>query len=179
MQVTSAEERQKIVTITQGEFAVSEDPTVVISTLLGSCVAICLHDPVAKVGGANHILLPGESSANPQSLAEGSYSMEVLINALLKKGALKNRLIAKVLGGGQMVAGLSDVGNRNGEFALQFLADERIEVLSTSLGGTAARRIQFWPYTGRLRQKLTSRPVQEPVTPAPKTRTDIGAVELF
>ncbi|MCL4105388.1 UNVERIFIED_CONTAM: hypothetical protein GTU68_055519 [Idotea baltica] len=178
MQAAAAADRQRIVTITQGEFAVSSDPTVVISTLLGSCVAICLHDPVAQVGGANHILLPGESSANPQSLAEGSYSMEVLINALLKDGAMKKRMVAKVLGGGQMVKGLSDVGSRNGAFALQFLQNEGIHTQSTSLGGTSARRIQFWPVTGRLRQKLTVKPMPA-ISETPRVGNSGGAVELF
>lgn len=179
MKEQSATERQRIVTITQGEYAVSRDPTVVISTLLGSCVAICLHDPVTQIGGANHILLPGESSANPQSLAEGSYSMEVLINAMLKEGAFKERLVAKVLGGSQMVSGLSDVGRRNAEFATGFLADEGIEILSKSLGGTSARRIQFWPTTGRLRQKLTAQAAPTPVTKPRAPAAAVGAVELF
>ena len=84
----------------------------------------------------------------------GAYAMELLVNGLLRQGADRTRLAAKVFGGASMNARLRDIGAMNGAFALKFLADEGIPCLSQSLGGTLARRIRFWPVTGQARQLL-------------------------
>ena len=150
--------------ITQGEHLASADPGVTISTLLGSCVACCLWDPSARVGGMNHILLgtlPTGSEAAPTSAAV--HSMELLVNELLKLGAARGRLQAKAFGGASMVAGLSDIGARNGRFLLDYLGREDIPCLSQSLGGALARQIVFIPVTGAVRMKFCKAVMPEPV----------------
>lgn len=139
--------------IVQGEYLVTDDRNAAISTILGSCVSACIRDPVAGVGGMNHFLLPGEDSGR-QGLQYGAYAMELLINGLLQRGARRDRLEAKLFGGARMLSGLTDIGRQNGVFAERFLQDEGIRYLGGSLGGDQARRIQFWPVSGRARQQL-------------------------
>jgi chemotaxis protein CheD len=170
---------QKI-NIVQGEYQVSGDPRVVFTTILGSCVAACIHDPVAKVGGLNHFLLPGENSGD--GLRYGAYAMELLVNGLLQRGARRDRLEAKLFGGARVTEGLTDIGEQNAVFAETFLEREGITLTSKSLRGVQARRIQYWPVFGRARQLLvppadTSAFRQEKAKPAPQTNA--GEVELF
>ncbi len=161
--------------VAQGEHVVSDQPDDVITTILGSCVATCLWDETSGIGGMNHILLPEDLATSPLSQVHGVNAMEVLINEMIKRGAVKSRIKAKLFGGAQMVAGLSDIGKRNGEFAAEFLRQEGIECTAESLGGQAARRVQFWPNSGRARQKLVgTTPVEKPV---PTTKPN--DVELF
>lgn len=164
--------------ITQGEFATGCSEDQVITTILGSCVAACLWDPVANIGGMNHILLP-DTSGGDGSFGSGVNAMELLINAITKRGAVKSRLKAKVFGGSKMISRLSDIGEQNAKFVIHFLHDEKIDCLAQSLGGDQPRRIQFWPYSGRARQKLLG-PIEFPeelVAVVPDTkRSDI---ELF
>lgn len=143
--------------ITQGEFATGEHHDVMITTVLGSCVSACLWDPEAGIGGMNHILLPHGASGGVDTVGSSVNAMELLINSIVKQGGQKHRLAAKIFGGGQMISQFSDVGQRNGEFVVSYLRDEGISCLSQSLGGDQARRIQFWPHTGRARQKLLNR----------------------
>lgn len=161
--------------ITQGEHAASGDADAMISTLLGSCVAVCLWDDVAQVGGMNHMLLAVSDNSVGASNLAGLNAMEVLINDMIKLGAVRNRLKAKAFGGAQMVAGLSDIGQSNAEFALDFLKNEGIVCEGHSLGGTMARNIRFWPATGRVQQRTTSTQV---VDPAPKEEEG-NDVDLF
>jgi chemotaxis protein CheD len=127
----------------------------VLSTVLGSCVAACLRDPVAGVGGMNHFLLPGESteSASPtmDDMRFGTAAMEFLINALLKEGAIRSRLEAKIFGGAVMMAGSIDtaVGTKNAAFAIRFLAREGIPIAARDLGGDRPRRVNYAPTSGR------------------------------
>lgn len=145
--------RESIV-ITQGGHAVSGDPAIQISTLLGSCVACCLHDPMAKVGGMNHILLGRHGRQHGGCDLIGVNAMEVLINDLLKLGAMRHRLEAKIFGGAQMVSGLSSIGPENASFVRSYLDAEGITCLASSTGGDAARHLLFWPVTGVARQKM-------------------------
>jgi len=144
---------QKTIAIVQGQHAVSHDPETVFSTVLGSCVAVCLHDPVANVGGMNHFLLPGEPANRQGRDLEryGVYLMEVLINDLMKIGARRERMQAKVFGGGNILRGLADIGAANAAFARNFLRHEGIRVVAEDLGGERARRVQYWPGSGRAR----------------------------
>lgn len=151
------------IVITQGEHFTSADPETTISTLLGSCVACCLWDPLAEVGGMNHILL----AANPRAPAEGPSlsginAMELLINDLLKLGARRTRLQAKAFGGAQMISGLSSIGPANARFALGYLSRENIECTSQSLGGDRARHVIFVPTTGAVRVKIQPHEAPEP-----------------
>ena len=175
------------VNIVQGEQHVSADPQVMISTLLGSCVAACLRDPVAGVGGMNHFLLPGRrGGSEADGVRFGVHAMELLVNALLGAGARRDRLEAKLFGGGHMMDGLADVGRQNSEFALSFLDAEGIRYLGGSLGGGAARRVQFWPASGRARQLMAGQGEEavfaQEIRRAPAVQDvarDCGAVELF
>ena len=171
---------QKRVNIVQGEFFVSEDPAMMITTLLGSCVAACLHDPLAGVGGMNHFLLPGQLSGGREAEAEraGVHLMELLVNGLLKLGAGRDRLEAKLFGGAKTVAGLSDIGASNAKFARQFLEWEGIPIVASSLGGTVGRRLQYWPASGRVRQHFMPKQVPEPIVARPVKDTS-GELELF
>lgn len=162
----------------QGEHLVSGDPQVMLTTILGSCVAMCLRDPVAGIGGMNHFLLPsGRVDGADEGRRYGAYAMEVLINGVLSAGGRRDRLEAKLFGGGRMFDGLADVGLANAQFAEKFLADEGIPVIASSLRGHGARRVQFWPVSGRALQKSVSdRPVERPApVPAPAS----GELELF
>jgi len=162
--------------ITQGEYAVGDGTHTSISTILGSCVATCLYDPGSGLGGMNHFLLPEGTGSGAPAASFGINAMELLINALIKAGAQRSGLQAKVFGGARMIAGLSDVGARNGEFVLDFLRREGIACTGQSLGGTQARRVQFWPAEGRARQKLLGEALVVETVPAAKSGNE---VELF
>jgi len=162
--------------IGQGEFATGDGSGAAIATILGSCVATCLFDRGAGLGGMNHFLLPegGGSAIQPSSF--GTHAMELLINALIKQGAIRSRLEAKVFGGARMIKGLSDIGARNAEFVRDFLRREGIACVAQSLGGTSARRVEFWPETGRARQRMVA---QTPVPEMPVKVEASSDVELF
>ncbi len=150
--------------IAQGEHAVGSNPSHMISTILGSCVAVCLTDLRRGLGGMNHILLPEVRGSELSARGVGASAMEQLINALMKAGSRKSDLTAKVFGGAAVVAGLSDIGARNAQFVAGYLEVEGIACLASSVGGTQARRIQFRPATGQVRQRMISTvPVEEPV----------------
>lgn len=167
----------KSVSISQGEYAVSGVPEFIISTILGSCVATCLWDEVAGVGGMNHILVAQTNVGGVASDFVGVNAMELLINALVREGAVRSRLRAKVFGGARMVHGLSDIGRANGDFALHFLEREEIPCLGQSLGGTSARHIRFYPAAGRVMQKTVAAvPEAEKTVAVPPRR---NGVELF
>lgn len=143
-------------------YASGED--VVINTVLGSCVAACLWDEHRKVGGMNHFMLPDSGSngfdLHGESGRYGVYAMELLINELIKMGALKQRLKAKIFGGGNVMESLahSDVGERNAEFVTRFLITERIPIVASDLLDVWPRRVCLFPATGRvLARKLTNR----------------------
>lgn len=145
--------------VVQGEQFVTDDADAVLTTLLGSCVAACMRDPVAGVGGMNHFLLPGGRSLGVDKEAQrhGVHAMELLVNALLQRGARRERLEAKLFGGARLIDGLTDVGRQNAEFAERFLADEGIRHVGGSLLGEHGRKIQYWPVAGRARQSLMER----------------------
>lgn len=169
--------------VIRGEHFVSSDPAVVLITVLGSCVAACIRDPMAGVGGMNHFLLPGASENRKVGISHGVHAMELLVNDLLRHGARRDRLEAKLFGGARMVDGLTDVGAQNANFAERFLRDEGIACLGGSLRGEHARRVQFWPESGRGRQLLLGVKADvfdsERTTPAPAAVQDSGALELF
>jgi chemotaxis protein CheD len=146
------------INIIQGEYQVSDDSEAVIATLVGSCVAACMYDPVLRVGGMNHFLLPGEAGGANSAQAErmGVHLMELLVNGLLKLGASRQNLQAKLFGGANTVRGLGSIGSNNAKFAKEFLARERIACVGGSLGGERGRRVQFWPSTGKAMQMLVA-----------------------
>jgi chemotaxis protein CheD len=146
--------------ILPGEFyATAEDEVIV--TVLGSCVAACLLDPIAMVGGMNHFMLPvkqGERDPDVFYAARyGAAAMEYLINNLLHLGAQRDRIVAKVFGGGKVMRGLSDVGGQNIDFVRGFLREEGIPLWSEDLGGTYPRKVYFFPHTGQVLVKRIER----------------------
>lgn len=174
------------IAIIQGEYVVAARPDVLITTLLGSCIAVCLHDPQAHIGGMNHFLL-GEPEKGQQIRPEdmhryGVHAMELLINAMMRAGAMRSRLRAQVFGGGNVVAAFGAIGSTNGAFALRFLAEENIPVLATDIGGTRARKVQFMAWEGIARCEAvrddTSRPLM-PANFAARFAASQGDVEFF
>ncbi len=151
---------KNIVTIHPGEFYATFDD-VFIATVLGSCISIVLIDPSVGLGGMNHFMLPyfsntrNESEANPAELGRfGDFAIELLINDMLKKGATRKRLQAKVFGGGNVLAGGQCDTNKTGEnnisFALQYLETERIPIIGNDIGGLLPRKIYFNPVTAKV-----------------------------
>jgi chemotaxis protein CheD len=125
----------------------------VLSTVLGSCVAACLWDPGVAMGGMNHFMLPdGQTEGDAPSARYGMFAMEVLINDLVKNGAVRARLRAKVFGGGCVLKQVTsiNVGEKNAEFVLRFLKLERIPVVGQDLEGVWARKVNFFPSEGRV-----------------------------
>ncbi len=160
---------KEVFTIHPGEYYVSGEE-VIISTVLGSCVAVVLYDPGIPMGGMNHFMLPGDIRSQ-SSIFEttpgkyGMYAMELLINAMLKGGAARSRLQAKVFGGGSVLTpnkGLSrpeehKIPQDNVRFAERFLETEGIPILSRDTGGTQARKILMMPTTFKVLLKRYSR----------------------
>lgn len=145
---------RKTIVVCQGELAVSGDPNVMLSAVLGSCVATCLWDPNMRIGGMNHILLPGRGNPDSGERKYGAFAMEALINELMHNGAVKANLRAKVFGGARTFQNGLGIGDSNTEFVRAFLELEGIPIDAESTGGTQARRIRFYPENGRARQTL-------------------------
>jgi len=127
--------------------------------VLGSCISACVRDPVLRIGGMNHFMLPeditnGSSSwhdpAVGLSTRYGSFAMESLINDLLKLGAQRQRLEVKLTGGGRVLASMTDVGARNIEFARHWLRLEGLSIAGEDVGDTYPRRVLYFPATGRV-----------------------------
>ncbi|MFC7704741.1 chemotaxis protein CheD [Plastorhodobacter daqingensis] len=168
--------------VLQGEYRLSRRPQDLFSTLLGSCVATCVYDPVVGVGAMNHFLLPGGAFEDKASLRYGVNSMEQMINALLKEGADRRRLEAKIFGGGRMLPGLRNIGQDNVDFARWFLNGENIRCVGESVGGTQGRKVRFWPSTGQAQIALIGTNEAPPVVPDRVTgppSADPGSVTLF
>lgn len=126
-----------------------------IATLLGSCVAVCLWDPKLGVGGLNHFMLPKyQKTANTDLdiLLCGNFCMEALMNGMLARGAQKKRMQAKAFGGGNVVSSLTgtSIGQRNSDFACEWLAREGIPLLASDFMGPWSRKVIFDPQTGEV-----------------------------
>jgi chemotaxis protein CheD len=135
------------VKVLPGEYYVDQEDLLIMTTL-GSCIAACLWDRHARVGGLNHFMLPegGDGSGR-----YGSYAMELLINELMKRGASRGSLEAKVFGGGQVIAGMDtvNVGERNTRFVMNYLKTERIPVVSKDVLEIYPRKVCFLPASGK------------------------------
>lgn len=140
--------------ILPGEYYFTGKPMMIV-TVLGSCVAACIRDRVSGIGGMNHFMLPdGGESGRPSasSMRYGSYAMEVLINQLLKAGARRENLEAKVFGGGNVLQGFTsiNVGERNARFVRDYLRDANIRILAEDLNDIHPRKVYFFPETGKV-----------------------------
>lgn len=152
---------KEISIIHPGEYF-SSDQDIIISTILGSCIAVALYDPEHRRGGLNHFMLPGElkgsSIFGDESGRYGMFAMELLINDLIKKGSRREAFVAKVFGGGHVLHTTSNgnIPDSNIKFALEFLKTERIPILSHDVGGTQARKVLFFPRTSQVLLKRFS-----------------------
>jgi chemotaxis protein CheD len=134
-----------------------------IVTVLGSCVSACIRDRVSGLGGMNHFMLPDGGGGDPNSPVSasaryGTYAMEILINDLLKAGARRENMEAKVFGGGAVLRGFTaiNVGERNAAFVINFLKTEKMRVVAEDLNDVFPRKVYFFPRTGKvLVKKLT------------------------
>lgn len=165
-----------VIHVVQGENAISDDPDVVITTILGSCVSACIYDPDRGIGGMNHFLLPQDGPGGTD-IRYAAAAIEQLVNGLMRRGASRSRMRTKLFGGARMMPGLPDIGKRNAEAAQRFLQTEGIALVACDLGGSQARRIRLWPVIGRVQLQFVGAamlPVRE--TPRPALTPD---VELF
>ena len=144
-----------VVFVSEGDFYVSTSPYEVLSTVLGSCIAVCIWDPVAGCGGMNHFLLPSNTAPSdglPSSeLRFGSYSIERLVNALIARGATRERLEVKIFGGANIADSRNNHGHANADFVENYLKRERLKVVASSLRGTSARRVRYHAASGKAR----------------------------
>jgi chemotaxis protein CheD len=128
-----------------------------IVTVLGSCVSACLWDPLKRIGGMNHFMLPGSAQSGPAADAArmGVYAMELLINRMLKLGAERGRLVAKVFGGASVLEGMDalNIGSQNSAFVIEFLREEGIAVVAQDLYDVCPRKVYFFPHTGKVKVK--------------------------
>ncbi len=157
------------VRVLPGEFYVSREDEM-ITTVLGSCVAACVRDPVAGIGGMNHFLLPSPGSAamlSGPTTRFGVTAMQALVASVLQQGGQRERLEFKLFGGGKVIEGMSsqDIGNRNIAFAQRFLAEAGCVAQTTDLGGSWPRKVHYFPRSGRALVKrlpaVYSRAIQE------------------
>jgi chemotaxis protein CheD len=177
--------------IMPGEYYVTSRDMVLV-TVLGSCVSACIRDRVSGIGGMNHFMLPDSnldsSDVTNISARYGSYAMEMMINQLLKMGARRNNLEAKVFGGGSVLSGLvtTNVGKSNAEFVLGYLHNEAIAITGQDLLDVYPRKVYFFPNTGRVLVKKLRKMHNETILEREKAYSlrlkaaDIqGEVELF
>lgn len=151
---------KKLINIHIGGLYVTQE-SVVISTVLGSCVAVCLYDPLKQIGGMNHILMPGNPDMKHFDSAAryGVNAMEQLINRIMAIGGCRFHLIAKIFGGAHLFPTISEengIGQKNADFVLDFLKMENIRIVSSDLGGHASRKILFHTDTGDVYVKRIS-----------------------
>lgn len=135
------------VKILPGEYFVHNEDMLIMTTL-GSCIAACIYDRNAKVGGMNHFMLPDGAG---DSGRYGSYAMELLINEMMKRGANRMTMEAKIFGGGQVVSGMTtmNVGERNTNFVMDYLKTERIPIVSKDVLDVYPRKVCFLPGSGK------------------------------
>ena len=172
-----------------GEYYVTKRDMVLV-TVLGSCVSACIRDRLTGIGGMNHFMLPDDKSDSPVAVSAryGGYAMEMMINQLLKAGAQRSNLEAKLFGGGNVLRGftVTNVGERNVDFALEYLKQEKIRVVAESLLDIYPRKIYFFPASGRVMLKKLRYPNNDTIIEreaeygARLKMADIqGDVELF
>ncbi|HUA51173.1 MAG TPA: hypothetical protein VMB81_03370 [Candidatus Sulfotelmatobacter sp.] len=155
-----------VVKVLPGEHYVTDAADEVLVTVLGSCVAACMRDPIAGVGGMNHFMLPGEARAGSagnsgwgeasSAMRYGQFAMEQLINDILKRGARRDRLEVKLFGGANVIRSSLRIGSSNAAFVREFMRAERLIIAAEDLEGEYPRRIHYFPSTGRV-QRLEMR----------------------
>lgn len=181
------------VKVLPGEHYVTQRDDEMVVTVLGSCVAACIRDPLVGVGGLNHFMLPGErhghltgEASRYNEMRYGHFAMEKLLNDVLSHGGLRERLEVKLFGGASMMASTIRIGDDNAEFAKEFVQKERLKLVSSDLGGEHGRRIHYFPKTGQVMRLLLRRDPDKHIfneelsyrDRLSRQRTE-GSVELF
>ncbi len=146
--------------ILPGEYYVT-DKEEIVTTVLGSCVSACVRDRVFGIGGMNHFMLPvseggvwgGATDVASTATRYGNFAMEHMINDILKHGGHRKNLELKLFGGGQIINAMTDIGKRNIEFVLDYVATEGLAVSGQDMGGPYPRKIIYFPASGRVRVK--------------------------
>lgn len=178
--------------ISPGEYYFTDDDMVIV-TVLGSCISACIRDTKLGIGGMNHFMLPVSASADKdspisESMRYGSYAMEVLINQLIRNGARRDNLEAKIFGGANVIKSFtsSNVGERNAKFVKEFLDNEGIKVVGEDLLDVYPRKVYYFPKTGKVLMKkiksLNNNTIverEESYASTLKTNDVGGEVDLF
>jgi chemotaxis protein CheD len=152
------------VKILPGEYYASAENEVIV-TVLGSCISVCIHDPVMKIGGMNHFMLPGfhqervEFSSHSGSARYGLWAMEMLINNMLKMGGIRQNFVLKIFGGGHIIESMEtmSIGDDNIHFIREYVKREGLSVLAEDVGGPCARKVYLFPNSGKVRVKKISK----------------------
>lgn len=172
------------VKVLPGEYSVGGGDTL-IATTLGSCIAVCLWDRELRLGGLNHFMLPDGDQGSGRY---GAYAMELLLNEMMKRGAERARLQAKIFGGARVIAGMGtlNVGERNTRFVQRYLATEHIPVVGEDVLDTCPRKVCFFPDSGKAMVKRLGASVdtkalwrQERAAAQRAVSSATGSVELF
>ncbi|MFC3050824.1 chemoreceptor glutamine deamidase CheD [Kordiimonas pumila] len=184
--------KHMVVKLLPGDHYVTGEPSEMLVTVLGSCVAACIRDPETGIGGMNHFMLPeGNASdwrATNAVMRYGNHAMEVLINDIMKLGCPRERMEIKVFGGANVIGGGGDVGHRNASFVEEYLKNEGFRPVAVDLRGDMARRIHYFPETGKVQRLLMRRASDRQVfnqetsyqkKMQPKERDSGGDIELF
>lgn len=176
-----------VVNVHAGDCFVTDNPDEIAATVLGSCISACIRDPIVKVGGMNHFLLPGNTQEQ-DTMRFGAFAMEQLINAILKRGGRRERLEIKLFGGGNVIASSALIGTKNIQFVHEYLEMEELRITGEDVGGTWPRKVRYWPVTGKaqmlkLRREEDYKNIQTEETrytdSVAKTTKKTGSVELF
>ncbi|MDQ7073844.1 MAG: chemoreceptor glutamine deamidase CheD [Gammaproteobacteria bacterium] len=145
--------------ILPGEYYVTSTDEI-ITTVLGSCISACIWDQGRGIGGMNHFMLPSNESGGwggsdlvSTATRYGNHAMEQMINSILKHGGRRGRLSVKIFGGGKIISSMSDVGKKNIKFVEDYINNEELTLLAEDVGGGQARKVIFYPKTGRARVK--------------------------
>ena len=147
--------------ILPGEYYVTAENEM-ITTVLGSCISACVRDKEIGLGGMNHFMLPDTNKMKMQQGSNalignanryGNFAMEHLINTILSNGGKRKNLEVKVFGGGKIIPTLSDVGERNIEFVMEYIDQEGLLLLSKDIGDIYPRKVIYFPQTGKVGMK--------------------------
>ncbi|MGJ4929999.1 chemoreceptor glutamine deamidase CheD [Bradyrhizobium sp. HKCCYLS2038] len=174
-----------------GDHYVCASEEEMLVTVLGSCVAACIRDPLTGVGGMNHFMLPESAGAGwgagaSDSMRYGNVAMERLINDILSRGGARQRLEIKVFGGGNVLKSATNIGHRNADFVEEYLLAENLGIAAKHLRGSLPRRVHYWPSSGRVMLLELARTEQDAVVreeTSYKKKIQVepvaGSVELF
>jgi chemotaxis protein CheD len=182
-------DKGRFIRVSQGGYRVSSDRDATLTTTLGSCIAVCVRDPVILCGGMNHFVLPanqdGRMEVQSFAMRYGSYSIERLINHIIARGGIRARLEIKIFGGGNMFKSQSRIGDRNADFVESYLEAEALPIAAADLRGNQARSIRYNAVTGRVLMKKLPRPDttifdEEKAIPIARiARESTGSITLF